>query len=62
MKNLIDALVVATYISVMAWGGKYTLSYMDHKIKIMALEKAAVGLSDLTPMTQRMTGKNYSWQ
>ena len=62
IKNLIDVLVVATYIFALAWGGKYTLSHMAYKIKIMALEKAAGGLGDLTPMTQRMTGKKYSWQ
>jgi uncharacterized protein YneF (UPF0154 family) len=62
MKNLIDALVVGVYLIVGIYGGKYTLSYISHKSKMMALEKAARGLDDLTPITQTMTGKRYQWQ
>jgi len=62
MKSLIDALVVGTYLLAIVWGGKYTLAYTAHKVKMMALEKVHRGLGDLTPMAQRMTGKKYSWQ
>jgi len=61
LKNLIDAIVMGTYFFALILGGKYTLSHLTHKTKMMALEKAARGLDDLTPMTQTMTGKKY-WQ
>ena len=62
MKNLIDTLIVGIYLIAGIWGGKYTLSHIAHKTKMMALEKAARGLDDLGPITQRMTGKKYNWQ
>lgn len=61
MKNLIDALVVSVYLFAAAWGGKYTLSHITQKTKIMALEKAFRGLDDLTPMTQKMTGRKLNF-
>ena len=61
MKSLIDSLVVATYLFIGAWGSKYTLSQIAQKTQMMALEKAQKGLVDLTPMTRRMTGREYSW-
>lgn len=62
MKNLIDALVVGVYLVAGIYGGEQALSFITHKSKMMALEKAAKGLDDLTPITQVMTGKTYHWQ
>lgn len=62
MKGLIDSLVVAIYVCASAWGGKYALANIAAESQSLALEKAVQGLDDLSPITQKMTGKKYSWQ
>lgn len=62
MKSLIDSIVVTIYVCASAWGGKYTLSSMANKAQSLAFEKVIQGLDDLSPITQKMTGKKYEWQ
>jgi hypothetical protein len=61
MKALFDSLVIGIYLLALAAGGKYTLSYMAQKVQYLALEKAAHGLGDLEPITQRLTGRKLNF-
>lgn len=42
MKSIIDTLVTGVYLFTIAMGGKYSLSYIAHKSKMLAREKVNI--------------------
>lgn len=56
MEKLIDAVLVAVYVSLISMGGKYTLQHAFEWSQKAALQKAVQGLGRLEPATRKMTG------
>jgi len=56
MEKLIDGILTVVYVTLIAFGGKYTLQQAVAWSQKVAFEKAAKGLGHLEPATQKITG------
>jgi hypothetical protein len=56
MEELIDGILTAVSVTLIAFGGRYTLHQIVNWSQKMAFEKAAQGLGRLESITQKMTG------
>ena len=56
MEKLVDGILTAVYVALIALGGKFSIQQAVAWSQKMAFEKAAHGLGRLEPAAQKMTG------
>ena len=56
MEKIIDGILTLVSVSMIGFGGQYTLHQVLDWSRHVALEKAAQGLAKLESTTQKMTG------
>ena len=61
MRVIIEVLVATAFAIATFQGGKYGLKQTVAYVQGLALEKAAQGLGDLEPTTQKMTGQSLDF-